>query len=228
MQSAPSAVVRLGRVRRSWQDRSMRLQRWWLDQSVRAKGTIVVAVPLIALIAITSASLVLQHTEEQERQVALTASALQVLADAVSAETGLWGYAATANPLFLQPYNLAVLRIGVDRAALRSAAVAEGDSGAERVAEATTVAEMTELADLRTAINAGASATVLTPALENGKSIMNALQSQISALSQGPAAIVTDRRIRVTQLESTIDTVSIVGLALGVLAGLIGIALFTS
>src|ERR1700684_4376212 len=215
MHSAPSAVVRLGRLRRWWQGRAMGLERWWLDQSVRAKGTIVVAVPLIALIGITSASLVLQHTEEQERQVAVTASALsdsaqQVLADAVSAETGLWGYAATANPLFLQPYNLAVLRIGVDRGALRSAAVAEGDSAAERVAEATAVQEMTELADLRTAINAGASATVLTPALENGKSIMNTLQSQISALSQGPAAIVTDRRIRVTQLESTIDLVSIV------------------
>jgi signal transduction histidine kinase/ActR/RegA family two-component response regulator len=233
MHSAPSAVVRLGRLRRSWQDRSVRLQRWWLDQSVRAKGTIVLAVPLIALIGITSASLVLQHTEEQERQVSLTASALsdsaqQVLADAVSAETGLWGYAATANPLFLQPYNLAVLRIAVDRAALRSAAVAEGDSGAERVAEATAVQEMTELADLRTAINAGASATVLTPALESGKVTMNALQSQMAALSQGPAAIVAAHRIGVTQLESTIDTVSIVGLALGVLAGLIGIALFTS
>jgi signal transduction histidine kinase/ActR/RegA family two-component response regulator len=233
IRSTPSAAVRLDRLQRWWRDRSIRLQRWWLDRSVRAKGTIVVAVPLIALIGVTSASLVLQHTEAQQRQAALTASALsdsaqQVLADVLNAESGLWGYAATANPLFLQPYNLAVLRIGVDRAALRGAAVVEGDSGPERVAEATTVQEMTELADLRTAINAGASATVLTPALEDGKSIMNTLRNQIAALSQGPAAILAARRIGVTQLESTIDTVSIVGLALGVLAGLIGIALFTS
>ena len=73
---------------------------------MRAKGMIVVAVPLIALIGVTSASLVLQHNEQQERQVALTASALtaaaqQVLTDAVNAETGVRGYAATRDPLFL-------------------------------------------------------------------------------------------------------------------------------
>ena len=71
----------------------------------------VIAVPLIALIGVTSASLVLQHNEEQERQVSLTASALtaaaqQVLTDALNAETGVRGYAATRDPLFLQPYNL--------------------------------------------------------------------------------------------------------------------------
>ena len=35
---------------------------------VRVKGMIVVAVPLIALIAVTSASLVLQYNERQERR----------------------------------------------------------------------------------------------------------------------------------------------------------------
>src|SRR5271170_1280082 len=124
MQSAPSAVVPSGR-----------LQRWWLDRSVWAKGTIVVAVPLMALIGVTSASLALQHNEQQERQVATTASNLstsahQVLADTVNAETGVRGYAATGDSLFLQPYNLSLTRIAQDRAALRAAAVAEGDSRA--------------------------------------------------------------------------------------------------
>jgi len=44
-----------------------RLPQWWLDLSVRAKGMIAVAFPLIALIAVTAASLVLQHSERQER-----------------------------------------------------------------------------------------------------------------------------------------------------------------
>jgi hypothetical protein len=38
MRSSPPAAVRPGRLRR-----------WWLDRSVRVKGTIVVAAPLIAL-----------------------------------------------------------------------------------------------------------------------------------------------------------------------------------
>jgi len=38
MRSLPPAAIRPGRLRR-----------WWLDRSVRVKGTIVVAAPLIAL-----------------------------------------------------------------------------------------------------------------------------------------------------------------------------------
>ena len=194
---------------------------------------IVVAAPLIALIAVTSASLALQQNERQERHVALTASAVnsaaqQVLADAVNAETGVRGYAATGDPLFLQPYNLTLTRIAKDRATLRHAALAEGDSRAEQPAEATTAKEMAELARLRSAVSAGAAATTLRPALESGKVTMDALRSQITALAQGPAAIQAARRADITRMESTIDTVTIAGLALGVLAGVVGIALFTS
>lgn len=200
---------------------------------MRAKGTIVVAVPLIALIGVTSASLVLQHNEQQERQAGRTASALstaaqQVLSDAVNAETGVRGYAATGDPVFLQPYNLTLTRIAKDRVALHHAAVAEGDSRAAQAAEATTAKAMAELARLRSAISAGTSVTSLKPALEGGKVTMDALRSQIAALAQGPAAILAAGRAEVSRLESTIDTVTVVGLALGLLAGLIGIALFTS
>ncbi len=194
---------------------------------------IVVAVPLVALIAVTSSSLVLQHSERQERQVALTAStvnssAQQIIADSVNAETGLRGYVATDDPLFLQPYNLTLTRIARDRAALRAAAVAEGDSRAERTVEAATTKEMAELAQMRSAVSAGASATALKPALVNGKKTMDVLRSQIAALANGPAAIVMARRADITRMESAIDLVSIAGLVLGILAGVIGVALFAS
>lgn len=99
---------------------------------MRAKGTVVIDAPLIALIGVTSASLALQHNDRQERQAARTASAVttasqQVLADAVNAETGARGYPATGDPLFLQPYCLTLTRIAQDRTALRAAAVAEED-----------------------------------------------------------------------------------------------------
>jgi signal transduction histidine kinase/CheY-like chemotaxis protein len=209
------------------------MHRWWLDRSMRAKGMVVVAVPLIALIAVTSASLALEQNERQERSVALTASTLttsaqQVLADAVNAETGVRGYAATRDPLFLQPYNLTLTRLARDQAALRAAASAEGDGRAERAVAATATTEMAELARLRSAISAGASATAIRPGLENGKTTMDRLRRQIAALTRGPAAINLTRRADITRLESTIDWVSIAGLALGVLASVIGVALFGS
>jgi signal transduction histidine kinase/CheY-like chemotaxis protein len=209
------------------------MQRWWLNRPVRAKGMVVVAVPLIALVAVTSASLVLEHDERQERSVALTASTLstsaqQVLSDAVNAETGVRGYAATRDPLFLQPYSVSVSRFARDQTALRAAAIAEGDGRAERTAAATATTAMAELARLRSAISAGASVPALRPALEDGKTTMDRLRRQTAALTQGPTALNLVRRAHVTQLESTINWVSIGGLALGLLAGLIGVALFGS
>lgn len=137
--------------------RSGPVKRWWLDRSVRVKGMIVVAGPLIALIAVSSASLVMQYNERQERSVARTASnvnttAQQVLADAVNAETGVRGYAATGNPLFLQPYNMSLARLGRDSHAFGAAAVAQRDSHAEGIAVATLGTEMAELARLRSEV----------------------------------------------------------------------------
>src|ERR1700722_8887604 len=97
MRSPPSVAVRPG-----W------MHRWWLDRPMRAKGAVVVAVPLIALVAVSSASLVMEHNERQERGVALTASSLstaaqQVLSDAVNAETGVRGFAATGEAVLVAP-----------------------------------------------------------------------------------------------------------------------------
>ena len=82
------------------------LKQWWLDRSIRVKGTVVVAVPVIALICIVSASIVLQNNERQERTVSIAASNLsssadQILTDTLNAETGVRGYVATGDPVFI-------------------------------------------------------------------------------------------------------------------------------
>jgi signal transduction histidine kinase/CheY-like chemotaxis protein len=200
---------------------------------VRAKGIIVVAVPLISLISITSTSLVLQANERQERTAGRTASgvssaAQQVMNDALNAETGLRGYAATGDPLFLQPYNLTLTRVGKDLATLRQAAFAEGDSRQEQAVDAAMTRELAALGRLRSTISTGAPATALKPALVDGKLTMDALRRQIADLAQGPAAVVVARRADISRMESTLVAVDIANLALGVLAGVLGIALFTS
>ena len=138
-------------------DRPGRFRRWWLDRSVRAKGLIVIAVPLTALIGTTSASLALQYQEHHVRTVSRAASAVvtgadQVLIDAINAETAVRGYAVARDPAFLGPYHDALTRIGADRKSLRDAAVTFGDSRQERVAAATTSQALSELAQLRLAI----------------------------------------------------------------------------
>jgi signal transduction histidine kinase/ActR/RegA family two-component response regulator len=210
-----------------------RLRQWWLDRPVRAKGMIAVTFPLIALMAVTAASLMLQYNERQERSVAMAASRLsttakQTLADAVDAETSIRGYAATGEALFLTPYHLARTSIPADLAALRADAVAQGDLRQERTVAATTARVMAGLASLRAEIRAGSTGKALTPALEAGKTRMDLLRRQVASLAAKPAEIVSTGRTEITRMESAIDAVSYAGLAVGLIAGLIGIALFTS
>ena len=101
--------------------------------------------------------------------------------------------------------------------------VAQQDSPAERTATATMTREMAELARVGSAISAGASATALEPALANGKTTMNTLSP-----GPGPAAVTAVERANITRMESVINAASIAGLALGLLAGLAGVALFAS
>jgi len=209
-----------------------RLRQWWLDLSVRSKGLIVIAVPLAALIGTTSASLVLQYNEQQARAVAvagrgLAITAAQVLSDAVNAETGVRGYAATDQPLYLAPYNLALTRIGADRTSLRAAAVTEGDSGAERVVDGTTGTVFAELAHLRSSVSRHISVSGLRAELGPEKKTMDRLRLQVADLADGPAGLIVTRSEEITRQEHAIDSLNVAALALGLLAGLIGVALFT-
>ena len=203
---------------------------WWLDRSLRAKGLTVIAVPLVALMLVTLASLALQRNERQARSEALTAhtlsvSAAQLLLDAVNAETGVRDYAATGNRLLLAPYRGALARIGADRKALRGVAVADGDTRQQRVVTATSVAVLAQLARLRSAVSAGASLRDVLPALEQQRVTLDRLRRQVASLAAGPAALAVAQRQKISSLEDSIGVLDVAGLIVGLLAGLAGVAL---
>jgi hypothetical protein len=167
-------------------DQARGLRKWWLDKSLRKKSLIVVAVPLIALMGITSANLLLNRSEDHERGVsrdarALDSAASQVLADAVNA--------------------------------LREAAVIEGDGRQQPAVDATTGKELSELAQLRSAISRGRSGESLRPALENGKTTMDSLRIQVAKLASGPTALVAIQHNKLTMLQRKIELLDIAGLA---------------
>src|SRR5580698_1686672 len=131
-------------------DRPHGLRQWWLDRSLRTKGLIVVAVPLIALLGITSANLALQQVESNDRGVSMNArnlddAASQVLADAVNGETGIRGYAATRDPTFLAPYALMLTRMGAERKLLQEDAVTVGLGRQQQAVDDTKGQELAEL-----------------------------------------------------------------------------------
>jgi len=209
------------------------VRQWWLDRSVRTKSMIVVTVPLLALILIVLASIVLQNNERQERSVALAASALsssanQILSDALNAETAVRGYVATGDPAFLAPYNTTLSRLSKDTATLRSAAAAEGDSAAERAIETSMATAMAQFAHMRAAVSAGTPASILRQELLTGKKTMDNLRSQVDGLAAKPAAIVAAHRIDINRMESQIGALTIAGVILGLVGGILGNVLMTS
>ena len=206
------------------------LSRWWLDRSIRSKGLVVIAIPLIALTVIASASLALEANERQVRAVSTHASNLRtaaeaVLVDALNAETGVRGYAATGDPFFLKPYQLALGQAAADNRSFRAAAAADGAYRQWQAANATETQVLATLAFVRRDV--GVAGQALLPLLLAGKMHMDLLRSQIGDLVSRADAVVTTRRADITGQEIAIEELNIVGLVLGVLAGIAGIALFT-
>ncbi|MGH3189920.1 MAG: ATP-binding protein [Streptosporangiaceae bacterium] len=200
---------------------------------MRIKGMIVLAVPLIALVGVTSSSLALQYNERQTRAAGIASSSLtnagnQLLTDVLNAETGVRGYAATGETLFLEPYNTALTHVPKDLTALSAAAVAERDGASERTVAATTTKVMTDLERLRSEIAVGISSGALRQQLVADKTSMDRLRRQITSLTGGSAASLLPRRALISHMEHEIDVLNAIGLVLGILAGMIGGALFTS
>ena len=214
-------------------DQPRGLRQWWLDRSLRAKGLIVVAVPLIALMGITSANLLLQQNESSERNVStnarnLASAASQLVADTVNAETGIRGYAATRSPLFLGRHNLTLTRIGADRRSLREAAIVEGAVRQQQAVDATTGKVVFQLAQLRSAVSHRTSFRNLRPALEKQRKTMGLLRRQAASLADAPTAQVAIAHNKITALQTQTELLDVAGLALGLLAGLAGVALFAT
>lgn len=208
-------------------------RRWWLDRSVRAKGLIVIAVPLTALVATSVASLAMQSSERADRDAANTEFALisaanRVLTDALNAETGVRAYAAARDSAFLQPYDAAVRRIGVDQAALRAAAATAGDRARQRAVSLAAATVFDGLGRLRAQIGSGTAPRDLVPPLAQGKASMDRLRQLTGDLIRGPVTQLAARDSAVSAQESAIGVLSVAGLVLGLLAGLAGGALFTT
>src|ERR1035438_2742626 len=198
-------------------DQAHGLRHWCLNQPLRPKGMILVAVPPIALMACPSENLLLQQDESHERDIStnarnLAAAASQVLADAANAETGIRGYTATRDPLFLAPYTLTLTRIGAERKALREAAVIAGAGRQQRAVDATTGKVLFQLAQLKSAVSPGISAESLIRAQENEKATMDLLRRQVADLTAGTTALVAVQHTKIIRLQTRTELLDIAGL----------------
>ena len=195
---------------------------------------VVIAIPMVALTGVSTAAFVLQLEQDNERIAAiaagnLTSSAQAVLIDLIDAETGMRGYAVTdGDQLFLNPYRQGMERLNRDFAALRRSATSESEMAEVAAIEVTLKSRLTQYEALKSAVDSGRSGARLAVQLSNGKQIMDQLRRQLSTLVAHPAVVLVQKREQIAKLASAIKIVEGAGLVLGLLAGGVGIALFSS
>lgn len=214
-------------------DRGGRLASWWLNRPVRVKGLIAIAVPLLALLVTASASLWLQCREQDARvtgraSFSLIEASERVLGDVLNGETAVRGYAATRERLFLQPYDVMRRQLSADRVSFRAAAARAGGVPQQKTSDSTAGHVAAQLKLIRGAVARGAPASQVTRLLKQSKRSMDLLRSQIAGVTGRATSMMLSQREAVTSLGTGIDVVTVVGLALGLLAGLAGVALFAS
>jgi signal transduction histidine kinase/DNA-binding response OmpR family regulator len=207
------------------------LRNRWLDLPVRAKGAVVVAVPLVALLAVVGMSLALQLQERQVRTSATKANALVAgaqngLLAALNAETGVRAYAATGAVSFLQPYHQAQRALPATLAGLDDAARNDGQRAAGEQIQAGLRAQFALLGQLRVTVANGGGAALLTSQLAQGKVLMDRLRQQVAGITTSQSLLVQRQRTQIDNIEARAEVVDITGLIVGLLVGVAGISLF--
>ncbi|MDR2988417.1 MAG: response regulator [Nocardiopsaceae bacterium] len=192
-----------------------------------------IAVPLLALLVTVAASLGLQLREQAARSTArasfnLIGAADRVLGSALDGETAVRGYAATGDPVFLQPYNEMRARMHGAQAEFKTAASRAGEVGQAQEANRAADQVFGQLERIRGAVAHGAPATQVTRMLQQGRRSMDLLRTEINGLRTRAVNTMTSQRANVDQAQTGIDVTMLVGVLLGLLAGVAGVALFAS
>ena len=199
------------------------------DLPLRVKGLALVIVPLLVLAVTVVASV--RVTQEQDQfqgsvHAAVDTSDLagQTLITLLSAETGVRGYVATGDRIFLQPWTTAHRRLPAQLARLTSDSLVDTRQRAELTSLSR--AEMSELQGLVQSDRSGsAGRAALDGALLSGKAKMDRLRTVVAGVQAGVQRVLAQRRSKVSSLRSTGLVIAIIGLGVGLL-GVLAMFLF--
>lgn len=204
----------------------------WTDLSLRAKGLVVVSIPLAALLVATFALYLVQQRENEEQDAVTemfrVRSQIQtVLTLLIDAETGVRGYAISESPELLEPYTTAFARLPRALANLERL-VGEDPSQAARAGRVRFLSgrRLEVLASVRRAAERRSEEN--QPAVLRGNELMTELREELAAME---AEAEADLGNRLADLEGSRDREGLIfasAVALGLAGGLLASVLFTT
>src|SRR4051812_13140126 len=209
--------------------RRARLVRRWLDLPLRTKGLVVVAIPVVALVAAGTTFMALQsrqqharsrvdHSVEVQRQLA------QVTVNLVNAETAARGYVLTGQTEFLEPYQAS--EDGTTRDVARLVDLVRDDADQQDRAKQVQALSAMRLATLqRLVANVGRGVPADLTLLRQGKVEMDAVRSELTAMDDAETTLLQQRANREDRLtlwlNLTMGAVIVLGLGGGIGAALL-------
>ncbi|HEX4219193.1 MAG TPA: ATP-binding protein [Acidimicrobiales bacterium] len=203
----------------------------WADLPVRTKVLILLSVPLFGLLAcVVSGILLVGAINDQLTSARQTTNAITELNDKLQlltdAETGVRGFAATGDPVFLQPYQQAVA--AAPDALAKGVPAANGLLTREQsnALKADVVNELVTLGQINTGVaNGTLSGTALNDKLMTGKTYMDAVRTDIALVEQRLDAKRTAQRNQLYSYVTWSQVVDYVGLGVVVVTILMSLLL---
>jgi signal transduction histidine kinase/ActR/RegA family two-component response regulator len=210
--------------------RRRHMRSWWSNAQLRTKGFIVLAIPLLALIAVTVpgiyySSQIDSYVGPNRAVNAAAANMTNRLGLLLSAETGMRGYAATLSPVFLAPFNVAIK----DLAPVLNESNTRNYLTTQQGKELKTLglAEMRELGSIETGVgNHSLSPTDLVSALLREQSKMQQIRTVIGAALARDQVMIARYQGQITSDRAVTSDLYTYGLIVGVLGGAVAMFLF--
>ena len=206
-----------------------RFGRWWFNAPLRLKGVAVLAPPIVALLVMGGANLALtQQLDDLFSATAQTNASLttadQVLQLVTDAGNGIRGYAASGDPVFLQPYTNAQVKL---QPILLSSQTGDGFSSEQAARlKALGVEEFTILETIKNGVaNGSLHGPALTTELLTGKTVEDRIRAEFSAVQASQRQMLAAQQAQVQNYENAVRIITIASLVLGVGAGVLTMVL---
>jgi PAS domain S-box-containing protein len=202
-------------------------RRRWPKWSVPAKSAHLAVVPALAILLALASLLIVGGSQNAADEAVVHANAVQasaggVLTLLIDAETGVRGYQATGEALFLEPYDLAVAELPGSLSVL-GVLVVDEPAQAGRVDRVQNLAasELATLGSLSDQVATGAGRDDRSLALDaSGKQTMDAIRGEVSVVEAAETQVQQARQAQYHELENVALIIILVG-GLGGLGGLV-------
>jgi len=195
--------------------------------SLRAKGILVVAIPVAALLVLMTAFYQLEKQSQQaqalvEHTFQVRSEIRQLMMDTGTSEASVRGYLLSRNPSFLASYDATVQQIP---ARLTAIAKLTADNPEQQAA----IARVTGLANRSMeALNALRGHTEGAPSLDESRAITQQLRRELSQMQRREDVLLQQRTEDVRQAQAHLESGTLAGGALGLLGGILAALFFSS